>query len=178
MAKKIKKIPVKFKWFPNGFILPILLILTGCNFGSDIQEAISLEKEGRYSEALYIYTGILAKNPEQPRANRQIGMILAKSSKSTGAAIAHLENAYAKMSNDRELRLKLFEMYLVSGNLDKSGEIIKSPDPEQNTMNLLQSCFVSNSFQAEKAANTLKNTVITDKQLERISDICQQRHKR
>lgn len=90
-----------------------------------IDQAYQKEKLGRKTEALYDYSVILKKNPSSPIANKRIGFLLADSTSSVGVAIFHLEKAKKFLREDKELQLKLLDLYLIVDELKSTEEMLE-----------------------------------------------------
>lgn len=102
------------------FFLILIPVLIHCSREVPIsEEAHKKEKQGEKSEALYHYSRALEINPNYSFANKRVGFLLSESPESQAAAIFHLETARRESANDIEISLKLFDVYLLNGEMDR-----------------------------------------------------------
>ncbi len=117
---KLRKSPIK------AVLFIFLSILFNCTDEKIlIDKALEKEKSGKKTEALYDYSVILRKNPSSPMANKRSGFLLAGSQSSFGVAIFHLEKAKNFLREDKELQVKLLDLYLIVDELKSAEEMLE-----------------------------------------------------
>ncbi|MCE9499658.1 MAG: hypothetical protein K8R21_04040 [Leptospira sp.] len=144
---------------PTALLLIIGLGFSGCAEEKSItEEAFIKEKEGKKSEALYLYSLALKKNPNYPAANKRLGMILSESGDSVGVAIFHLEKTREFAASDEETDLKLFDLYILTEDFVKLQILL---DELKESLSEEDSVFLDNMAQCHK--NPAKSKEIANK---------------
>ncbi len=136
LCLNFQKSPTRASLF---LFLPLLLNCTDEKILAE--KASEKEKSGKKTEALYDYSLVLKKNPNSPVANKRTGFLLAESPLSFGVAIFHLEKAKKYLPEDREVNLKLFDLYLIVDELKRAEEIL---DELRETIDTDTSLFLGN----------------------------------
>ena len=84
-----------------------------------------LQRQGKYEEALQAYARQLENVPVDRAARKYHGLLLVQL-KRNKEALTELEAANTASSDDPEIELALAQLYAVSGNQEKSSELMKS----------------------------------------------------
>ncbi|NUM42173.1 MAG: hypothetical protein HUU45_11155 [Leptospiraceae bacterium] len=111
------------------------------------EKAFEKEKIGKKTEALYEYSLILKKYPNSPFVHKRLGILLAETPLSFGVAIYHLKIAKKTLLEDNEIKLKLFDLYLIVDEWKRAVEIL---DELRETIDEDTSVFLENLILCQK----------------------------
>lgn len=152
------------------FQLSILLILSffliSCGREKTLSEqAYQKEQRGDKAEALYEYSLALKVDPDYPFANKRIGILFSESTDSINLAIHHLKKARQGYPEDMELLLKLYDLYIQTGDLNSAKKHITDNRKylETNSYNVLldiYNCILNKDKANELASKYLINQSI------------------
>lgn len=109
-----------------SYLLVLLIFASSCSRKETMDRALSLEKQGRPDKALQIYEAQLEKTPNTDctmlaELNFRIGESFLAMDRAREAFSA-FNRAIELDSGHPEARLKLGEMYLLSGSADRAAE--------------------------------------------------------
>ena len=103
-----------------SFIILIISLISNCSKAKEFTE-IALEYENKFQkvEASYYYSKAIEEDEDFFLANKNLGILLSKSSESLDVSLYHLEKAFNSNDKDQTLAILIYNLILVNQDFQK-----------------------------------------------------------
>ncbi len=146
----------------RSFIFLLICLTSNCSKAKEFTE-IALEYELKFQkvEASYYYSKALEEDEDYFLANKNLGILLSKSSESGDVSLKYLEKAFLKNDKDNELAILIYDLILVNQDFGKLKSIKNSlmknlTQFQVEILTNLETCML-NSDEAKKMISKIES---------------------